>query len=587
MTETTYKIHPALGIARMGNFDPNAGDPTTYFTGAEAPYQVPNEGNPYKVNGQLKRQAQRFRIYEYQDGVAVREITLHEDDIADINWHVRVGNRKSALDTSGKNPNPVSNPTHQPRDYLPSVTRNQDVPPEKRDSLCIDTGWVSVSAAQGQDLHGSITMYAENQPKPSGGGNPPPESKLPNPISTSVSLGRVSGMSDTGHLLVMASDGLSEGVLDGAFSKAAYFGNAENENEFANSDNWYDTTGDGPVQATITFKNGETVTIDDPAHSAWVLLVLPKYAPAFNQFTDLQHVAQSALHDFDGPTPIPSFAVDIYPILRSVSQLQWVSGKGMLGHGTGRNGYYLDASSMKKLSDNDPDPTHDPFKARNAVFSRIRNPFEIPQRPYTELTDELIKPTQMPQLPDEVIKTPSPKDWDLGSVTKLQYLKLKEWRDGNFDPDPDGIYDYKPLSDYAVADQPAALDRAAVEGSTGSPFYPGIESWSIMANPAIYAAPMRIKSDVQPGDLTMGNALPWQADYLDCSDTWWPVQRPDEVLRDGKTLQSWTPVEWDGGGPDPDYGSMVQHWWGLGFVYTKDDGKTYAEYERSLDSSNA
>jgi hypothetical protein len=85
----------------------------------------------------------------------------------------------------------------------------------------------------------------------------------------------------------------------------------------------------------------------------------------------------------------------------------------------------------------------------------------------------------------------------------------------------------------------------------------------------------------------MGNALPWQADYLDCSDTWWPVQRPDQVTRDGQPLQSWTPLEWGGGGPDPKYGEMVKQWYGLGFIYSTDNGVTYEEYERSLDSPSA
>ncbi len=35
----------------------------------------------------------------------------------------------------------------------------------------------------------------------------------------------------------------------------------------------------------------------------------------------------------------------------------------------------------------------------------------------------------------------------------------------------------------------------------------------------------------RPGDLTALMALPWQADFWDCRDGWWPAQRPDDVRR--------------------------------------------------------
>ena len=94
---------------------------------------------------------------------------------------------------------------------------------------------------------------------------------------------------------------------------------------------------------------------------------------------------------------------------------------------------------------------------------------------------------------------------------------------------------------------------------------------------------MRIKGDSQPGDLTIGNALPWQADYLDCTDTWWPVQRPGQVTRDGAPMQSWVPDEWGGDTEDPDFGQMVQNWWRLGFVISAQNGATYYETERSFE----
>ena len=73
-----YRIHPAIGIARLGDSD-------EYYLAPESPGEVANEGSPYRdAQGKIKRQGQRFRIYEFEDGVAKREITSNE---AEITWH--------------------------------------------------------------------------------------------------------------------------------------------------------------------------------------------------------------------------------------------------------------------------------------------------------------------------------------------------------------------------------------------------------------------------------------------------------------------------------------------------------------------
>jgi hypothetical protein len=110
-----YAIHPALGIARIGNAKADlseppadhARSPLTFCLGAEAPYQVPNQGRSYKLGGKIKKQAQRFRIYEYQNGTASREIMLEAEDIQAIEWAVHLANRKAAL-SSDDDPGTVS-----------------------------------------------------------------------------------------------------------------------------------------------------------------------------------------------------------------------------------------------------------------------------------------------------------------------------------------------------------------------------------------------------------------------------------------------------------------------------------------------
>ena len=82
-----YKIHPGLGIARMGN------SPDEHFVGPLTPGETPDPEGGFKDKlGRIKRQAAEFRIYGYnKDGVAVKEITA---DDAEIVWNARLVNRK-------------------------------------------------------------------------------------------------------------------------------------------------------------------------------------------------------------------------------------------------------------------------------------------------------------------------------------------------------------------------------------------------------------------------------------------------------------------------------------------------------------
>lgn len=98
-----YRIHPAIGIARVGNTPSSE-----YFLGPELPNQrvkrSPDVGTavpPFKSDGLVKRQAARFRIWEYteSDGVwtASREVSLDDADVAELTWSVHLANRKASF----------------------------------------------------------------------------------------------------------------------------------------------------------------------------------------------------------------------------------------------------------------------------------------------------------------------------------------------------------------------------------------------------------------------------------------------------------------------------------------------------------
>lgn len=90
-----YKIHPAIGIARVGNS--TAFGEEGYYIGPEVPdlHFSPGLNENYRdANQNIRRQAARFRIYEYtysetnnNEPQQVREITSVE---ADIEWHVHI-----------------------------------------------------------------------------------------------------------------------------------------------------------------------------------------------------------------------------------------------------------------------------------------------------------------------------------------------------------------------------------------------------------------------------------------------------------------------------------------------------------------
>src|SRR5439155_6981115 len=130
------------------------------------------------------------------------------------------------------------------------------------------------------------------------------------------------------------------------------------------------------------------------------------------------------------------------------------------------------------------------------------------------------------------------------TITRTQYGLLKNWAAGNFVPPSSGG------STAAPQITPHGLDRAALENCVGAAFFPGIEvPWQIR-NPALFIEPFRLNPNATsqyilpdgsleggpllPGHFSRQMAVPWQADFMDCSKLlnlgWWPTQRPDDVF---------------------------------------------------------
>src|SRR5262245_6861927 len=116
MAGPVYRIHPAIGIMRVGNAPAD-----TFFIGPEFPGRGPTGDSSvgtkvpeFKVGGLIKPQAARFRIWEYVEKNGKlepsREINLDEKDCIQIVWRVHVANRKASFfefsNLQGEQPGP-------------------------------------------------------------------------------------------------------------------------------------------------------------------------------------------------------------------------------------------------------------------------------------------------------------------------------------------------------------------------------------------------------------------------------------------------------------------------------------------------
>ena len=114
MAITTVRVHPAIGVARLGN------SPDEWYLGPERPGVRPTPPGGFKDSAcRVKRQGVRFRLFGYDAaGNVEQEITAAD---ATIEWRVHLVNRKAAADK-----------------YAGSGPRNPTITGADRDGLVID-----------------------------------------------------------------------------------------------------------------------------------------------------------------------------------------------------------------------------------------------------------------------------------------------------------------------------------------------------------------------------------------------------------------------------------------------------------------
>src|SRR5262249_13351346 len=171
-------------------------------------------------------------------------------------------------------------------------------------------------------------------------------------------------------------------------------------------------------------------------------------------------------------------------------------------------------------------------------------------------------------------------------VRPAQYRKLKLGREGKFSPGRKPKF--PPLERMDPDEQVEALQRAALEPCVGGAFYPGIEAPWIVGDKDLYVHAFRINSKTHgPGDITKYMCVPWQADFYDCKNNWWPAARPDDVISQDafeEANKAWhpgqprisealeAPVKWDRGLECAHDGGQVVGWELTGAAGLSKDG---------------
>jgi hypothetical protein len=548
------RIHPAIGIARVGN------SVDSFYFGPEVPGTVPRPRAGFKdASGAIARQAARFRLYGYdRRGRVVRELTAAD---ADITWTVSAANAKAAwyrfnvaLDL------PIATPVG---------LRNASVVGGDRAGLVIAPGAKTIGGRE----PGPVAL--------TGGSF----------LGTPVGLGELL-LDERGRLVVLPGPG--EGVSPGAAPLRT----------FSDNDGWADDTCDGPVHATVRI-GGRTLE----AAPAWLAVTPPNYGPALaSGVVTAYDSARTAWEALDPPGRV-GFGTDILPVLARLVDLQWVNTGFLRSNGWGTDGDFLDPDTLEVLAR----PGRRSAAARRAVFEQFRapppadDPDQGPQiygdgvtipgsGPYQLLA---VTPIQYAALErwadgdfvDDRGRLPHSSDVDdlplRARPAALDRAALDECLGGAFHPGIELPWALRVPSMWAT---PGRLRVAADSVDT--------TDYGSELTPEAALAPGGPLDGATPGCLTRWLGTPWQSDAGSCRSgyepdvspvlpTFWPARIPNHVLRESDydvVVDERRPMserraafraryDWErfvaADSRSETLANMMQGWWKLGMVQSR------------------
>ncbi|MDQ6812698.1 MAG: LodA/GoxA family CTQ-dependent oxidase, partial [Bacteroidota bacterium] len=413
-----YKIHPSIGIARLGNSD-NEFYIEPMQTGG-LPVECDSNGNEInksgltvKVNkfkdnnGKIRRQASKFRIFRTENDLEV-EITLDTPEIESVTWKVHIASKKAVwYDFSMLQGNSM----YTTKDFDNSY-KAQKVPLRNskqttgRQQLIIDPG--------------PRTLEGKNQKIEIGSTNIPkdyPFGSFPGKTKYGFDINKL------GDLLTDASGRL---LVLGGLGNA---GGNEPISSFAGADSWHDDIADGYVNCILKLKTGEEVNLN-----AWVIVGSPKFAPEIDNICTLSDTMLDVAIRYQKIEPeifnvtkwpltagwnksyVINFERDVKPIFERPKRYQWVSNVQSMMSFASLNIDFMDSSPANK-------------KLRQKYFSYFRKPDfyagdhenlfkeDIPMQPLNSGSNSVNN-----VLIDKFL-----------TLTRTQYFFLGQWADGKFE----------------------------------------------------------------------------------------------------------------------------------------------------------
>lgn len=501
MSTPKFRIYPSIGIARMGN---GPATKNQVIFSPEVPWKnlYDTDQNYLTEEGALKKQAQRFYIYECDDqGKPIKQIDPNDYD---IDWSVEVANKKpfwydfnNSLDLSVIADNQNLSPNFVEKHIAPGVgakRRNPNVlnqglreegAYDYREELVNRPKEVTVNESnKRQNIEGQFPFTENGE-----------TSKLAASLNTTakkVQLGTAEY--DEGTLIFYPADGIS-----------ASLNPSDLNTDFADNSNWYDDICDGKVTAKITSKkDGSNYELTDSNSAAWVASAPPDYAPQIQPISTMfDLVCGAANEQYE-----PELSL-VFPMMYRLYRMQWVNLGDFLAPSFKET---IDKLSQEKKfkyiysKGNTPEEIEEGNKIREMIFDMFRNPKYdynnepiIPSKDMTNISNRGSgkEELKLPYYPGDGIDYPgSPAQWF--AIPPMIYTALEQWKNGKFytpthfdfeTMDQMGEHYQKTIAK-AEADEtkkPLLMTRAVLETLYGGGFHPGVELTWPMRHNIIYA----------------------------------------------------------------------------------------------------
>lgn len=577
MTTGIFRIHPAIGIARVGNAEEFYLAPET-AAGEKLsaagdmgglPIKAGTENTPIQdtdlrdASGAVKRQAARFRIYHYPDDMVGsyptdegEEVTIGsvigDWKVTDITWTVHVANKKLnnfVIDDAGPNqglagydpPNtpPVRNPGYAGSSDLNDTTRLTQ--------LVIDPGPRAIKASAGaaqvvafkQDTVASYGTsdgaIATNADYPQS--FPADHHKLYAPLGPVDSLGDVR-VDDKGRLIVAGGYGRAAGVITD--------GDPPPLNEPTENGLWFDDTSDGPVDAvlTLTSVSNPTITATAGVVGGWVVTGDPGYAPqtrnvvsAWDDIFDVWVRELNLIPDLyaDGKYNTsfpPSFPFNIQPIFHAAMLQRWntnlpnaaINAHDMIGAIKPSDDPSVKIPRLDKLIRN-PNGSAEEIQTGSPLM-----PLSLGDMGKSFLT---VSQTQYFFLTRWHAKLCADIPFPLGPGERLDYVTLANCLGGRYSPGIEVSFPVRDTHLYNARDVattgPFRINAKPMDYSTATTDKPFLSCGYV---------PKR-DHPVEPGDVSKFMSVPWHTDYNSCAVH---LPDPNPNLKTGATNPDGSPT---------------------------------------------